>query len=185
MYGHKTIKLYRSVFPLQLLDLGNSVSRRFPPHCGYHALRQVSNRKAVRRLEVESDFLVRFPYACRAVIDICRISSTTWERDVACPSVAFSCGALDEENLGVSPLNPFLGKEGVQPLKNRILWIATVCRYRSWSVGIRRADANNERDGSPLLAAGRIGNMREFDGRSGLQHLVQLLPEWNGNGRIA
>ena len=65
-------------------------------------------------VQLQTSLFPRFPGACSTIIRIRRLSFPTWKGDMACPAIAYSSCAFDEERLGIPLLNPTLGEKALQ-----------------------------------------------------------------------
>ena len=79
---------------------------------------------------------------------------------MAGPSVSYPGGAFDEKNLGISFLNPFLGEEVIQAFLERLAYGGASIIVVDSRVRVLRPNSQDQGDGCPLFAAGRVRNGR-------------------------
>jgi hypothetical protein len=85
--------------------------RDLAPGRGNHSLWKIANTYGIVVTEIDAHFFQSFAHGCNLIVLVFGVSFPTRQSDMPVPFVSYPCRALDEEQLGISMLNPILREE--------------------------------------------------------------------------
>ena len=147
--------------PSRFFKAVHGTLRLAAPRSRDHSLRQVADLQTIVGVQLQTGFFPRLTNTCGHIINIARISSSAWKRNMTGPSISNSSGPLNKEYFKFTASNPILIKEVVNAL------IKALGRSRTTRTIIRRfllswgPDAEDQSYRSSLPTGGRIWDMGE------------------------